>query len=612
MSSGRSPGEPRSGAATPPRDPNDTDPNATYPAPDAGGGHGAWARVTDDDATQVYDAGAAAKAMLAPAKTGFVLVALAGPKAGARFDLGADEVVIGRSDEVGISIPDVSVSRRHATFVQQTDGAFFINDLGSGNGTKINGVRVVSGTARHGDEIAVGDSVLQLIDENAPPPVRGRKVPAKVTGEVANDGASTRFNNPKIAAPPPVVAAGAQAGNKRLRVYAIVGVALVAVFVVAAIAKNRDPERKQVAASVDSEAETLFRDAKGLAFNHKWIEAVRKAEDALELSEDDGVIEQFLEKARVEAKHQQQVAEAKEKLGALDFKGAGELLAQVPRIADVGPQARELRQKIDQAIESTLAQASDLAKSDKDQAKTLVARVLDAEPAHAGARALLETLEKPEPVVAAPKGTKQPQSAAPSTAPKPVVARPPDSQNSVAHEAYIAGDLTRALQLAEEAGDPTGAALAKQIRAFDTNYRQGMQLAKEERAAEAVKTLGVAVNIDKSIAGAKRSKPGAEARLQLANMEYLLGIYCKGDEGLPCAARHFRAALSADPSHQLASKQLNKVEARAREIYTEAYVMKGNSPDRALRFFKISRDSLLPSDETYQKADRWYTNLGGS
>lgn len=610
MNSGRPPGAPRPGVATTPRDHDKTDPNATYPAPDEAPVFGVPGGVALDDETQVYDLGSAQQAMEAPA-SGFVLMVLAGPKAGARFDLAAGEVIVGRSDEAGISIPDVSVSRRHATFELTPDGTLQINDLGSGNGTKINGARIVSGAARHGDEIAVGDTLLQLVDESAPPPTPGRRAPIVITGEAGSSAASTRFDNPKVAQAE--VAPQSKASNKRMRIYAIVGATLVAVFVIAALLKRDPSERPRPPVVANAAEDNLFRDAKSLAFNQKWVESVRLAEEALELSEGDAAIEEFLEKARVEAKYQQQVAEAKEKLEALDFRAAEQLLAQVPRIADVEPQARQLRSRIDTVMEDTLAQAAELAGSDKEEAKALVGYVLAARPDHAGARSLMEALEKPEPVVRAPRATTgRPSVSSGPVAPKPASASAAAPKNSAAREAFVAGDLTRALRLADEGTDPASIALAKQMRAFDTNYRQGMQLAKEERAAEAVKVLGVAVRIDKSIADGQSSKPGAEARLQLANMEYLLGIYCKGDEGLPCAARHFRAALVAEPSHQLASRQLNKVEARAREIYTEAYVAKGSSPDRALRLFKISRDSLLPSDETHQKADRWYQNLGGS
>mgnify|MGYP000011631060 CR=1 FL=1 len=69
---------------------------------------------------------------------------------------------IGRDSENAISLRSKTVSRRHAqlTFAQ---GRWFIEDLGSANGTFVNGERVTFGAAfplRHGDRIAVGSAKL--------------------------------------------------------------------------------------------------------------------------------------------------------------------------------------------------------------------------------------------------------------------------------------------------------------------------------------------------------------------------------------------------------------------------------------------------------------------
>lgn len=567
--------------------------------------------VGPNDATQVYDPNAAAAALQPAAEPAFKLMVLAGPKAGAEFALSDAEIIVGRSADAGISIPDVSVSRRHASFALQADGTYIVTDLGSGNGTRINGEKITSGTIHHGDEIAVGDTVLQFVKAGAPVPKKGagRKQPVRVSGQQADERAATRHNQARVPKKPAAPKPGLKRQRKQL--YVVAGVTIGLLFLLGAFAKLRNAGGGAPGPVVQQsdDGAALFREAKSLAFNHKWIEAVRKADEALELSPEDATIEAFLKQARIEAGYQQQVAEATEKLAANDFAGTRALLEQVPREADVFPQARALREQIADKLEATVAEAAALADIDKERALALLAQVLAEVPAHAEALELktqLETPERKEPVRTVRK-REEPTPVAVAAAPKKR-----ERQFTPAHEAYLAGDIQRAMRLAEDGGDAEAAALLKQLRAFDANYRQGMQLAQQERAAEAVKTLGQAVRIDRSIADGKASKPGQQAAAQLANMEYLLGIYCKGDEGLPCAARHFRAALAADANHSLAQKQLVKVEARAREIYTEAYVMKGNSPERALKLFKLSRDALLPSDEVHQKADRWYANLGGT
>ena len=73
------------------------------------------------------------------------LVFLAGPIAGRRYKLGDGEYVIGRRSDCQIFVPDMRVSRQHARLVRNGEG-WTLEDLGSNNGTYINGVRLQSAT----------------------------------------------------------------------------------------------------------------------------------------------------------------------------------------------------------------------------------------------------------------------------------------------------------------------------------------------------------------------------------------------------------------------------------------------------------------------------------
>ena len=68
------------------------------------------------------------------------LVFLAGPIAGRRYKLGDGEYVIGRRSDCQIFVPDMRVSRQHARLWKDGE-AWTLEDLGSNNGTYINGVR---------------------------------------------------------------------------------------------------------------------------------------------------------------------------------------------------------------------------------------------------------------------------------------------------------------------------------------------------------------------------------------------------------------------------------------------------------------------------------------
>ena len=67
--------------------------------------------------------------------------------------------LIGRGKDTQLLLPDISVSRHHARIVNEND-AFTIQDLGSQNGTTVNGERVQSHILKNGDEIQLGKFML--------------------------------------------------------------------------------------------------------------------------------------------------------------------------------------------------------------------------------------------------------------------------------------------------------------------------------------------------------------------------------------------------------------------------------------------------------------------
>ncbi len=87
------------------------------------------------------------------------LLLLSGPSAGSRYDVKV-EATLGRSPSCEIPLEDSKVSRRHAKIVVK-DGQARITDLGSRNGTIVNGEKI-EGEAilLPGDRITVGDSTM--------------------------------------------------------------------------------------------------------------------------------------------------------------------------------------------------------------------------------------------------------------------------------------------------------------------------------------------------------------------------------------------------------------------------------------------------------------------
>jgi hypothetical protein len=78
---------------------------------------------------------------------------------GTRIALGGDPLVIGRLPECSIVLADPNVSRRHAE-IRRVGDAVVVTDLGSTNGTRVNGTPVREQQLASGDEVTVGSTTL--------------------------------------------------------------------------------------------------------------------------------------------------------------------------------------------------------------------------------------------------------------------------------------------------------------------------------------------------------------------------------------------------------------------------------------------------------------------
>jgi len=80
---------------------------------------------------------------------------------GQRLALSAEPLTIGRATDAMVRLTDTSVSRRHAE-VRRTGDGWSIVDLGSTNGTRVNGSPITERRLQDGDTITVGDAALRF------------------------------------------------------------------------------------------------------------------------------------------------------------------------------------------------------------------------------------------------------------------------------------------------------------------------------------------------------------------------------------------------------------------------------------------------------------------
>ena len=89
---------------------------------------------------------------------------VSGPGAGASFEVDRERVIIGRGPGVDRAFDDPAMSRQHAA-IEFSGTGLRLRDLGSTNGTLLNGEPVQSAELRHGDRFEIGGRRFQLAIE---------------------------------------------------------------------------------------------------------------------------------------------------------------------------------------------------------------------------------------------------------------------------------------------------------------------------------------------------------------------------------------------------------------------------------------------------------------
>jgi pSer/pThr/pTyr-binding forkhead associated (FHA) protein len=110
-----------------------------------------------------------------------------------RFDIEGDRVRVGRNEDNEVQIDSMAISRHHCV-MERDAGGWMVRDLGSHNGTNLNGTRIEgSQPVRHGDTLEVGhfhisvstDEATQSLEDELP---RAPSVPLTKSGSESRQG----------------------------------------------------------------------------------------------------------------------------------------------------------------------------------------------------------------------------------------------------------------------------------------------------------------------------------------------------------------------------------------------------------------------------------------
>ena len=262
------------------------------------------------------------------------LVVTAGPRRGSEFALLNPVTTVGRGRNNTVTIPDVSLSRRHSRLEQHGD-EWVVLDQGSGNGTRVNGRPVQRHRLRHGDEIGMGDTAIRFVEPGGVLVWAATAMPSGRGG--AATGRSSRL-------------------RRRTLLCVAVFVALVTILGAALVRQRRLSRLAEIRERGDADralARARFQEGAALLKQGLWAEARDKLRIAAELVPRDAEIARHLDSAETELPRAQALAAARAAVDRKDPGAARESLAQIPADSALAEEARILERALPPSAHGT-------------------------------------------------------------------------------------------------------------------------------------------------------------------------------------------------------------------------------------------------------------------
>ncbi len=119
---------------------------------------------------------------------------------GSPIELAKDLTLIGRKEDCDLRLDHKSVSKLHCVLVK-TDGVLLVRDLGSTNGTRVNGQRIRRAALLANDKLTIANFHYRIMFRNGAEPAPS---PDEHTMQMEAKEAAKLFNKPDKAAAPMV------------------------------------------------------------------------------------------------------------------------------------------------------------------------------------------------------------------------------------------------------------------------------------------------------------------------------------------------------------------------------------------------------------------------
>jgi len=562
------------------------------------------------------------------------LAIIEGPDAKKNVPFVGIRMVLGRAPNLEVSLTDLAVSRKHAEFVRGDNGVL-LRDLGSGNGTLVNGQRVTEQILAHNDVITVGATKLRYINESeahiAPEATSIKREPKKpeATKVASTKPASAKPEEARLAlrdkkkaaedepgkalvrkepSSPPAKREGRALLSRRgkfkegfqkkkrlILIAASAGVLLILLVAVLSPRKENGPVIPEPVSHPVS-AESYMSQAREAVRQERYEEALALLEQAktinpnIDSSNLGGQIE-------LEWDAQKRLREVEALAGRKEFNLAKETLAKIPEVSarSADEKKKLLERIVREEHQFYLERAEELLMLGDFDAAMDAARLLPrVQQVSIGDRIEIGRASYHEAERQEKEKIKQSSMSAAAVRAQ---ARKQEIALAFAEvqRKFNGEDWKRAADecdrvIVQHAGDAEirkrAKELQKYIPEFGQAYDEGAKKYRAGQIAAAAKPLTKARALYSKIGFLSTTVDGA-LRDMLSQAALLAGedTLARGDYA--AAAAHFKEALGLQPASERAQRGLARVIEKAEDLFGMGYSLKASNPQEALRYFKL-------------------------
>ncbi len=576
----------------------------------------------------------------AEAVLGCRLICVAGPEIGRVWRSTEREVVIGRDDDCGVVLEGEAVSRRHARLTKE-GASYRLSDLGSGNGTYLNGDRTEDALLSAGDEVAIGGwtvRFVQLSESEVPKTgeARAEDSDSKPDEEDEGDDASQEDDEvpdseaadsrassldkeagfrtvgpkgtPESSKPmPPVSSAasskflpseGSAPPSKRV-LWTIVA------FIVAGAAGG---VYVLFRAGYFYDGWSMFRSDQTMDARRRFLQGIelvkaKRCGDAIELF--DRVLALQPENLRAvdyRTHCEQEVGfwklmESSKKLAkAFRFEAAIAKLSSISSESVYASQAERLADHYLSLMEARVLkriQARLDANSDGG-ALDLIARTLDRYPGFAKVRAMRTEIEARRQARLKAQRNRR---------------RTPSRSMKRAIALYRSGGLDEALNAARNAKGSGAADLTRDMLRVRTILKETAAAHKGKDVSKILSLAPQGLAVDLRIAGGQ-GRLRSRLKTYYADGLYLRGIDAYQRDDPVLAFRLFSQALRVRPGHVLSKARVSELAGLAHKLFDRAQTMGTSDAAEAKRLLRTVMKLTRPEDDLHRRAKQWLRQRG--